>query len=269
MMFVLGRPLEPRHTTNLALICVLPAVLAGLWVSQVAAGAAPVEGLYASLRGMLAVFLGWALARELDPDHPLSAFAAAALALAGVVWLPTSVLLLNVLFLLPLRTINRTVGSPASAADAAVMLGLLWFVWEGYAVVGVGLAATFLLDGLLSAPNRRFMGLAAVPIGVLAVSSATGEGPAFAGLAWPWFGVVGAAALLFLPVILGSVRLVSVGDRTAAPLDPRRVQAAQTLALAVAGGTALAGEPGVVALLPLWSAIAGVGLYRVTVLAPR
>jgi hypothetical protein len=72
---------------------------------------------------------------------------------------------------------------------------------------------------------------------------------------------------LFLIVIFSSRETHTVGDVTVEPLHPRRVQAAQTLALF----TALlygwwAGESGVVTLLPLWAAMSGVGLYRLVTL---
>lgn len=269
-MFTLGRPVDPRHPTNLALLIVLAAVLAGVVIVRLTAGAALLDGLYGSLRATLAVFLAWALAREIDPDHPLSAFVATALALPAALLLPPAVLLLSFLLLLPLRTVNRTVGLPARPADAAVTLGLVWFVWQGYLWVGVTLAGAFLFDGLLSAPNRRRIGLAGVPVGVGAWTWIVHGGSAPGAPHGAWLAGTAAAAVVFLPVVAGSSRVTSVGDVTGEPLDPRRVQAAQALALLAGVGTAVVGgEAGVSALLPLWSALAGTGLYRVSLLACR
>jgi hypothetical protein len=76
-----------------------------------------------------------------------------------------------------------------------------------------------------------------------------------------------AMAGLFLLVIATSREIQAVGDTTGKPLNPRRVQAAQVLALLTALLFAWwAGESGVVALLPLWAATLGVSLYRLAIL---
>jgi hypothetical protein len=79
------------------------------------------------------------------------------------------------------------------------------------------------------------------------------------------FSVVMAA--LFLAVIATSREVQAVGDATGKPLNPRRVQAAQSLGLLTALLYAWwAGVSGVLALLPLWAAMVGVGLYRLAIL---
>ena len=76
------------------------------------------------------------------------------------------------------------------------------------------------------------------------------------------------AAGLFLVVIATSRELRAVGDATRRPLNPRRVQAAQALALLTALLFAWGyGASGVAALLPLWAAMFGVSLYRLAILA--
>jgi hypothetical protein len=72
---------------------------------------------------------------------------------------------------------------------------------------------------------------------------------------------------LFTVVIVSSREVHAVGDATREPLNPRRVQAAQALALLVALLSAWsAGVSGGVPLLPLWAALIGVGLYRLAIL---
>ena len=76
---------------------------------------------------------------------------------------------------------------------------------------------------------------------------------------------------LFLLVIVTSRRIETVGDAALGgvdePLSPRRVQAAQALALL----SALlyvwwAGMDGIIATLTLWAAMTGVGIYRLAIL---
>jgi hypothetical protein len=72
---------------------------------------------------------------------------------------------------------------------------------------------------------------------------------------------------LFLVVIVTSREVRAVGDATGEPLKPRRVQAAQILALLTALLSAWwVGASGMVALLPLWAAMLGVSLYRLAIL---
>jgi hypothetical protein len=136
----------------------------------------------------------------------------------------------------------------------------------------------FLLDGVLSAPLRRqlvFAALSLIATTAILFVSATGSGryvpassPARTSMpALPTVAVVIASSLLFVIVILDSRHTQAVSDTTQQPLDPRRVQAGQALALAT--GLLLAwsiGATGLVALLPLWVAMAGTGLYRILVL---
>ena len=264
MQLALKRPVDPRYPTNKALLAVLAAVLGGSVLYRLVSGAPLLGAVYWAGRAGAAVFVAWAVARELDPDHPMSAFVAAALMLAAVILLPTPVLLLSFLLIFVARTINRTVGLPAHALDAILTLMLLWYVWQGYAIVGLALVVMFLLDGLLSEPNRRHLGLAVPSAVVLLASIAAQRVTGAASLERPWIAALGAVSLLFVPVVASSARVSSIGDVTSVPLDPRRVQAAQILGVLVALGTAIVGGPrGAIALLPWWSAVAGVGLYRV------
>ena len=80
---------------------------------------------------------------------------------------------------------------------------------------------------------------------------------------------------LFLVVIVTSREIRAVGDAAEGtvgePLSPTRVRAAQVLALLTALMSVWwAGVSGTVALLPLWAAMAGLGIYRIAViLRPR
>jgi hypothetical protein len=72
---------------------------------------------------------------------------------------------------------------------------------------------------------------------------------------------------LSLPVIATTRGVEAVGDATGEVLNPRRVQAAQVLALLTALLFAWwAGASGLITLLPLWAAMIGVGLYRLAIL---
>lgn len=209
----------------------------------------------------LAVFLAWALSRELDPDYDLSAFVAAALTTAGIFFcgLPD----FGGLFwlLLAVRVVNRTTGLPATIFDSIAVLGLgVWLSLRGNGGYAALTAVAFWLDAGLPPAHGRQLAFAVAAALAAAVALAFQGAPALS------LGA-GAVALglsaLFLPVLAGSGALRNTEDETGEKLKPARVQSGQVLALA--SGIALAlteGTGGLAAALPLWAAAVGTGGYR-------
>jgi hypothetical protein len=265
----LGRLPDPRYATNRAIMALALAFAVAGAIFQSLRGA----DLSASISWGIGVgfvfFLAWALGRELDPDHDLSAFVAAGLALVPVLFVEAPSLMVILWLLLVLRLVNRTVGLPAKPLDSLGVLGFgAWLTWQGDWIVGLVTAGAFLLDGLLSPPLRYHLfvsGLALVATVLLTIfqgGMASGSGPTTA-VAISSLAMAG----LFLVVIATSRELRAVGDATGEPLHPRRVQAAQFLALTTALLFAWwAGAAGVQAMLPLWAAMLGVSLYRLAIL---
>lgn len=260
----IGRLPDPRYPTNLAII------LVGLAVGAVGAATRWLtgDGWLAALQwgagAGLALFFAWALARELDPDHDLSAFVGAGLALLGLFAFDLPGLMGLLWAMLLLRVVNRSPGPPATVLDSLGVLALAGsLAWQGHWMLAGWTALAFALDGWLPSPNRRqllFAGLALL-IGGLALAlgrSLPAEGP---GPWLLWVAALGTAAL-FLRVALGPRTVRSVGDWTGEPLHLRRVQAAQGLGLLI-GLQALwsGGLDGLAGWLPLWVALLGVALY--------
>ena len=85
----IGRPIDLRYPTNRAIALLTLAVTAGGALARLLGGEPVGAGASWGLSAGLTLFLGWALGRELDPAHDLSAFVGAGLALAGVLaWGP-------------------------------------------------------------------------------------------------------------------------------------------------------------------------------------
>ena len=114
----LGRPIDPDYPTNraIALVALTATVAAGIWA--LLSGVALPETASQAVRAGLTVFLAWAIGRELDPDHDLSAFVGVALALIGLTLLDAPSLFLDFWLLLSLRLVNRTSGLPAKPMDS-------------------------------------------------------------------------------------------------------------------------------------------------------
>ena len=170
----LGRtPIDPSYPTNLAIaaLSLIVAIAGAIW--QMISGAALLESVLWGIGAGFLPFLTWALGRELDPDHDLSAFVGAGLVLIALLLPDMPSLLMILWLLLVLRTVNRSVGLPAKPLDSLGVLGLgAWLTWQGYWMVGLMTAVAFLLDGLLSPPLRHqlfFSGLATVITVILSI----------------------------------------------------------------------------------------------------
>lgn len=272
----LARPIDPRYPTNLAISVVSLLVAVGGTIYSVMSSDGWLDAMLWGVGTALTVFLAWALARELDPDHDLSAFAAAALGLAGLISFGQPSLLSLLWLLLLLRVVNRTVGVPARPLDSLGVLGLAgWLAWQGAWPAALVTAFGFLADGLLRNPLRRHLVFAALAL-ALAVAGAVVHAPvadhvhslAAGDVQVPFdWAINGAVAALWIVVIYTTDRMVSRGDTTGQPLHAGRVQAAQGLALLAGFLWVLQREQvGIVALMPLWAAMLGVGLWRVGVL---
>jgi hypothetical protein len=264
----LARAVDPRYPTVGAIVALCSAITLGGAGLQLIQGSNLQEAIVWGVNAGLAVFLAWALGRELDPAHELSAFVGAGLALAGPLLFGSPALLALFWALLVLRIVNRTTGLPAKIQDSLGVLGLgLWLTWQAGWIYGLGTTFAFFLDGRLYPPHRRhlvFAGLSLLAsLGLTAARGlGTGDGWQTLGLLW----IVVAASLLFVLIIPGSHQVKAVGDATGEPLRPTRVQAAQILALVIGlASAAWDGQAGVVQLFPLWAAMLGTPLYWLVV----
>lgn len=260
----LARSVDPRYPTVGAILALSLVMTVGGAGLQLAQGAGLQEALAWGVNAGLSVFLAWALGRELDPDHALSAFVGAGLSLAGLLVFGPPALLALAWMLLALRLVNRSTGLAARILDSLGLLGLgLWLTWQESWIYGLATAIAFFLDSRLFPPHPRHLGFAVLALlGTLGLSAVHGSADrdGWQATALLWFMV--AASLLFVLIIPASRQLTATGDATGEPLRPARLQAAQILALLTAlFAAAWSGQAGVVDLLPLWAAMLGTPLY--------
>jgi hypothetical protein len=262
----IGRTLDPRNRTN-ALIIGLSA--AGGFVSAglvLLSGRDFVSALVGGVLTGAAAFLAWVYTREVDPDHPYSAFVSAGLALAVCLLLGPQPLGLLPLFaaIIGLRMINRIVGPPFRWIDTLAALGLAFIlVFAGESIAAVMMGVAFALDGLLKPPLRRHLPLAAIAagIGIVQIITEPITPPGLHGNAANiLFGVVLAYGFL----LMTTNRVETSADVPGYALSATRMQAAMTwaLGLALISGF-LQGETALPAFLPLWAAFVGTALYRI------
>ena len=79
-----GRAIDLSYPTNRAIAIVTGVVMVGGTLSQLLSEGGWGQSLVSGANAGLSVFLTWALCRELDPDHAVSAFVAVGLALIGL-----------------------------------------------------------------------------------------------------------------------------------------------------------------------------------------
>jgi hypothetical protein len=266
----LGRPVDLSFATNRWIVGLTGAVLVLAWVWRgLASEAWLAAGVWAGLAA-LAMFLAWALARELDPDAELAAFLAAGLmlpllVLAGLGWLPLPDIAALAAVLLAVRVLNRTTGIAATPLDGIAVLGLgLWLALDGLPVYLAAAAVALVVDGLLPplSGRRVLVATAAVAVTVVIVLIFAQEPP---GLQLGLLPIVAALAIaaLFGTSLHATGDLNAVGDETGEPLSTLRVRAGQMLALAVGlAAVVWTGSAGMVALLPLWTAMVALGGIR-------
>jgi hypothetical protein len=260
----IGRPIDPGYPTNRAIALLTITVMLVGTVFQLFSGRGWVQSGLWGLSTGLAVFLAWALCRELDPDRDLSAFVAASLALAGSLIWGAGSLGSMLWILLLLRIVNRTTGLKATILDSLGVIGLsAWLAWGsnwGYLVIA---ALGLFLDGVLQSGHRRQIGLSALCLGLSVVVLFLNG--------WTWrvirissIAMVIALCLsaLFTTVILSSRNLNSIGDVSGEKLNPRRVQVAQVLAVLSGIQVVIwSGTAGLTAFMPMWAATSGAAFY--------
>jgi hypothetical protein len=261
----IARPVDLSYPTNRAIAIAALVVMISGAVFRWVAGVAVIQSIGWGLVAGMAVFLAWALGRELDPDHDLSAFVAAGLALIGLFLFGSPSLLAAFWILLLIRILNRTVGPPATWLDSIGILGLAgWLIWQEGWVIGLVTALAFLFDSRLTSPHRRqvfFAGLAALAAAASFILDMRVDPERkwslTTGLLLP------AVCALFIPVVRASRQVKTSSDRATQPLNPHRLQVAQIIALLTGILVVLEkGDLGVEILLPLWAAMLGVSLYR-------
>lgn len=209
-------------------------------------------------------FLGWAVARELDPDRPDAAALSGVLAGATIALLGKALLLPVALALVTARILHRSTGLPPTAFDVLALIGVAYVggtSTTGWAS-GVAMAFAVARDHRLPEPAPRFQ-LA----GAFLIAASATAGAAATGLPGSWpVPALGSIAVLAVGLSAGlslrNYQPSSRADHTDTLLEVRRLRSARVGAL----GTgllafAMAGEAGIVGLSPVWAAVTGVALW--------
>ncbi|WP_135388591.1 hypothetical protein [Methanolobus halotolerans] len=255
-----ARPLDLSDRGNLLIILITSIMFLAATVYHYILAETIVIAFLNGIRAGLIIFMTWAISRELDPDHAFSAFVPVTFVLISILLFGVHPLLPMLWTLLILRTINRTTGIRAGLIDILIILStgtvLIFNIsWIYGILTGIGL----LVDSRLSPPGRLSF-TAGLFIVIISCFSLMLESISLPGFPFSDKLALIAVTILFLPVILSTSQVQSVGDRTGERLDPTRVRAAQAMALLIV----LSLSPGDTGswLYGMYFILAGIGIYR-------
>jgi hypothetical protein len=236
----IGRPLDPSYPSNR--VAVIGAVLVGIGFglyNLTATETLPSSAFAAAM----AVFLAWAVGREIDPDNTRTA-GLAMIGTAGFSLFFAPSLLLGAGVLIGTRLASGTVGLRLKPIDRVVVISLAGLLGSG----AITLAAVPLLAiGIVINDGRSRLAYATAGIAILAATSvAIVRQPEVAATAPDW------ASLILLGLVVASAALVPRTRKVVAQtdvgevglsgwrIDVSRLGLAATIVLAVA----LAGNVG-------------------------
>ena len=255
----IGRPIDLRYPSNRFVVAAT--VVAGAIGFLFGDGNAFSDGVTAGG----AVFLAWAIGRELDPDSTWSAGVAAPIALALWFIHPPGLAITGAV-LLVLRIVARTTGRSPALVDMVVVGGFAAFTaWRpGGVIAASAIGVALVLDCVLARRNDPVQygaGLATVlAAGVVATGWA--QPLDFTDPTAGWIVLVAVAVAAGATMPLGSVR--SVGDLTGEPLSASRVRLARLVAaVVVIGYAALGGSAGLETVAPAVAAMVALPVGKV------
>lgn len=263
----LGRAVDPRYPTNLAILLLSGAALVIAAGLRLAGGAELLPAAFYGVVASLATFLAWALGREIDPDHDSAALIAAPLALLGYLWVGAAAVLPLYAALATLRVVARTVGMTPLPADALLLaLGAGATAYFGSTAVALVLVFALWLDGRLPEGSKRLANrMSAAALGLVlgvVISSLP--------LRINWV-----AEMTPLIITAGIILAYAAGiwampkparthdDRRGLPLQQSRVFATQMLALAIGiAAFVQAGTDGIALYTPLWATLLAIAIWQ-------
>lgn len=259
----LGRPLDMKYATNRAIAALVGLAMVALFVIQWTNAMPLLSALAWSFQAGIGVFLAWAIARELDPDHDLSAFVSAALMLA-LLWLfPLPNLLILFWLMLLIRVLNRSVGLPPTWMDLVGIFALTaWLCWQEGWMYGLLTTLVFLLDRFLLKSNHKIAWPFLISLGITVLFVGLNPSLKLANFDQTLFIASGMILIFFVLTTAISEKIKSVGDETGETLSEKRVKAAQwTAAFVALVLLLLQGETGFFNVLALWTSMTGVILF--------
>lgn len=262
----LARPLDPkRYKSNLAVIVIVLLTVVAYSFFHDQDGINLGDRLLVAIAVAFNLFITWALAREVDPDETYAGFLGMAFALAAYIlnFHETTHFLLLLLLLMLFRIVNRTTGLPAKWLDTvSIVILAVYLSFTTDWIVGLIAGLALWIDFKGPEPLIRH-GWAAIVVFVAAMISLVLD-PMPTGFNTNNIWLVIGSLVLFVPYVITTVPVISFADATGEKLSNKRVQLTQILALfTLVIFIFWQGIPGFLVLMPLWTTMLAVCIFRV------
>lgn len=260
----LGRKLDLEYPNNRLIIQLATLVTISALVFYLIITKEISTSFVYGIKAGITIFLLWAIAREMDPDHESAAFIPVILTLPHVIIFGLHPIFPLIWFLLLLRLVNRSTGAKAGIIDSLAILSIGAFLtYQLSWVFGTISALGFFLDGRLSSPYRGHLIPAVLLLlysGLALIHEITDVVMDMSLLKIVAFTVM---ILLALPLFTNRDTIISIGDRTGERLDEQRIKATQLLAVFSVSAFMLFSTASDGFWPLVWTIPASAGLYKV------
>ncbi len=143
------------RAANRAIVYLTLATFAAVFIYQLILTVPFIEALGSAGSTALAVFLTWAISREIDPAHDWSAFAGLPFTFAAALFYGSPALITLFFLLLFSRLINGTTGRRATLFDAVTLITLAVIIFTNSVFIGLPLLALGFGFEAITVPGHR------------------------------------------------------------------------------------------------------------------
>ncbi len=261
----LTRSIDTGYFPNLLILILSAAVLLIISINRSLSGIPVHYSLLDAAAAAIAVFLCWALSREMDPDHDYTAILASLL-VAGYIYLNAVPNLLLILWLLLIfRILSRTSGNEVTLIDSLIVFIIgVWIILDHSWIFGPVMSAFYILESRLPPAGRRHLYFAIISIIISIVLIGT-KNTQNMEIFSEVFSILFIITVLYILAIFTLKPVAAMDDMGKAFLSSKRIQIVRLIGLKTFVMAALLiGPDGLVMLSPLWIAMVSVsvtGLY--------
>ncbi len=263
----LGRPLDLSYPTN-RLIALASLTVYALYFAYLLLAAVPAaEALLSAFGAGIALFLCWAIGREIDPAYDWSAFYALPFVLAAALYYGSPDLLSLFFILLLMRFLNRSTGLRATAFDALMLvaLGAVLYnngVYSGLPLLLIVMAIDYRMEPLKSKMFSNILPAALVLM--LSIHFLNDRALQGIGISVRTGILIFIVAIFIIYVIIETGRDTVPGDNQVLSLDIRRINLARLFAFFfIMIEMVLKGDSALLMFFPAVLAVIGSAMYHI------
>lgn len=266
----INRPLDPNYPTNRLILITGIVVIAIASLFHFGINNTVFASMIYGLKSSIAIFLVWAISREVDPDHEIAAFVPVVLSFVPVIIYGMQPLIALYWLLLISRIVNRSTGLKSGIFDTITAILITFYLsYEITWIFGILTASALFIDSRIDDFEKVNL-FASIIMAATTLFAITQKGD----ILIAEFSLIRALALssmalLFFYPLLNLERPQSKGDKTGEPLEAVRVKTAMVLLLLTTILFVLTDSAYTASWPVIWCIAAGIGMYRLIYKAYR